>query len=653
MTKNKRQLRSEAVERLKMLDVKYAFAGDVFGAVLGDYDDNGYNYEGEVAALIDFLRDDEPTNGIDSETNGIHATFPLIGDPPNGDALEIMRSLRGCVNMPMFKDTLCRETTTSNVIAALETLADMVERDYIRREDCEITEKLNEQAHEMNDALGRENTRLEGLVGKLESERDEKLSLLETAFKRCKELEAERDELQRKLEILKAHGVEIVDAVAGGFEVYNEAIRERDKWKTKCKTREFAYKQANAERKRYSEQIDGLRTERDEWKAKADDAQAYIDQCWSEVIDGYEKNTTNLEAEIDELRAERNEAIRAMKAAQDAMERARDERDEWKAKAEGSSKVRAGSSKRAAAVERLRTLDAYTAGLESIVDELARGVDTDRLNYHVEIEHIIDLLTDDDGLRSNDGVVRSNLEWMYDTDCVFQTVCAMFADHRVIAMGVDDESGSAHDWLMAPHVDAQRDGDVTPSKPIGQFNASKSEETAGIHAAKGDIRDFDDSREKLEANIWAGCDHLTMVERGEVLVNVPWRKLLGWLDLLEAIVEREFAGRYCRECQAAEAMELKAERDYWRGQTLACVVSATKRDGFAGGVMLYPREEGFAEPSLLVTDALDSLRDFNAECADCAVKRANVVLSESVDRLTRERDALADDLADATNGKEL
>lgn len=134
MTKNKRQLRSEAVERLKMLDVKHASAGDVFGAVLGDYDDNGYNYEGEVAALIDFLRDDEPTNGIDSETNGIHATFPLIGDPPNGDALEIMRSLRGCVNMPMFKDTLCRETTTSNVIAALETLADMVERDYVSRE---------------------------------------------------------------------------------------------------------------------------------------------------------------------------------------------------------------------------------------------------------------------------------------------------------------------------------------------------------------------------------------------------------------------------------------------------------------------------------------------------------------------------------------
>ena len=43
---------------------------------------------------------------------------------------------------------------------------------------------------------------------------------------------------------------------------------ERDEWKTKCETREFAYKQADAERKRYREQIDELRAERDEWKDK-------------------------------------------------------------------------------------------------------------------------------------------------------------------------------------------------------------------------------------------------------------------------------------------------------------------------------------------------------------------------------------------------
>ena len=52
---------------------------------------------------------------------------------------------------------------------------------------------------------------------------------------------------------------------------------------------------------------------------------------------------------------------------------------------------------RAEAVERLRELNAYADGPESIVEKLAYGLSTDRLNYHVEIEHIIDLLTDDCG----------------------------------------------------------------------------------------------------------------------------------------------------------------------------------------------------------------------------------------------------------------
>ena len=44
-------------------------------------------------------------------------------------------------------------------------------------------------------------------------------------------------------------------------EMVDELEAERDEWKTKCETREVAYKQADAERKRYSEQIDELRAE--------------------------------------------------------------------------------------------------------------------------------------------------------------------------------------------------------------------------------------------------------------------------------------------------------------------------------------------------------------------------------------------------------
>ena len=37
------------------------------------------------------------------------------------------------------------------------------------------------------------------------------------------------------------------------------------------------------------------------------------------------------------------------------------------------------------------------------------------------------------------------------------------------------------------------------------------------------------SFEELEADIWRSCDHLTMLNKGEMLVNVPWEKLHGWL----------------------------------------------------------------------------------------------------------------------------
>lgn len=49
----------------------------------------------------------------------------------------------------------------------------------------------------------------------------------------------------------------------------------------------------------------------------------------------------------------------------------------------------------------------------------------------------------------------------------------------------------------------------------------------------------DDSREKLEADIWAGCEHLTMADKGEAFVNVPCSKLLGWLDRQAEITRRE------------------------------------------------------------------------------------------------------------------
>ena len=45
---------------------------------------------------------------------------------------------------------------------------------------------------------------------------------------RIEKLVRQRDELSKKLEILREYGVEVVDAVGGGYEVYNKVVCERD-----------------------------------------------------------------------------------------------------------------------------------------------------------------------------------------------------------------------------------------------------------------------------------------------------------------------------------------------------------------------------------------------------------------------------------------
>ena len=54
-----------------------------------------------------------------------------------------------------------------------------------------------------------------------------------------------------------------------------------------------------------------------------------------------------------------------------------------------------------------------------------------------------------------------------------------------------------------------------------------------------DSTEMTDSREKLEADIWSGCEHLTTFRMSEKLINVPCGKLLEWLDRQAEITRRE------------------------------------------------------------------------------------------------------------------
>jgi len=94
--------------------------------------------------------------------------------------------------------------------------------------------------------------------------------------------------------------------------------------------------------------------------------------------------------------------------------------------------------------------------------------------------------------------------------------------------------------------------------------------------------------------------------------------------------------------------ELEQERDYWKEQVKKSLVCACKSGGYAADVMRYPRPDNYTEPSLLVNDTINSLRDFHAD--NCrAIDRQNAEIEE----LTAERDNLADDLLTATREREV
>lgn len=78
------------------------------------------------------------------------------------------------------------------------------------------------------------------------------------------------DELEQESIVAGGTATDWYQTVQNNNAELAELEAERDEWKTKCETCEVAYKQADAERKRYSEQIDGLFAERDELQAKLD-----------------------------------------------------------------------------------------------------------------------------------------------------------------------------------------------------------------------------------------------------------------------------------------------------------------------------------------------------------------------------------------------
>lgn len=177
---------------------------------------------------------DEPTNGIDGETNGTHADAPLVDD----NVVEILRRpLHSITDIGRAIGALGEDEHvggSGDASYILDRLADMVERDYVRRDDYDFTvEMLNCMKSERDDLQKELDIANAKLAGKPECEICDRATLLEE----IEGLTAERDELEMRVNSLVA---ELGDAE--GTSIILE--RQRDEWKAKAEQAERAMNKA-------------------------------------------------------------------------------------------------------------------------------------------------------------------------------------------------------------------------------------------------------------------------------------------------------------------------------------------------------------------------------------------------------------------------
>lgn len=254
----------------------------------------------------------------------------------------------------------------------------------------------------------------------------------------------------------------------------------------------------------------------------------------------------------------------------------------------------------------------------------------------------------------------TNLEWLMENDrdavkyvlrC-FMDVDASFmcSDCAYDKYGVDGKCPHSSEWFMAEHVDAddsrehsmesdsdQRelesdsrenlgsslgsgsevgsevDGEQATKQQIGQSDAPKSEETAENATAKDDIRDFDDSREKLEEDVRQYANP----SGGTNNLGAYWeKKMLEFLDRQAAITRKTEQSSWIQQANGL-IYEANAERD-------RALEELAKRDK---GIERLKRQRD---------EAREELRKINSE----------VML------VAAERDALARDLAESDKLRE-
>lgn len=455
-----------------------------------------------------------------------------------------------------------------------------------------------------------------------------------------------------------------MDTVLGWFDRAAD-IREREfvqQYCAECETAENAALKDDIEVLR--NRLDKLQAENDELlAAHADDV---------ERLDAMGEG--ELQKQVDELQAE-------VEDVQDELKREWKEAEKWKARcaelqAELEARVRYpdGFVSISDMTERVGRLEAENAELKA---ELAIANVKLEGKPDCELCDRTNLLTEIEALTAERDSFEHDLN---ETEAKFAKEMAetlslhskqQAASHQAWVDAVDerDKAVEAYDALMAANE--------LISLSVDKESPSNGE----TNAAKFEIRDFDDSREKLESDIdrWAhsfniaderhhstrfyeelrGCmldvaNRQAAITRSEFwTLNLSLEEENGRLkyqadelqtrvDVLNARLkiahdeanrlkakldelmdEPDYHDAWLRMRDRRDA--LTAERDYWKEQVRKCLAAAVGPGSSTDGVMMYPRGGAYVEPSLLVVDAIACLKDFNAdECRRSAELKAKL-----------------------------
>ena len=266
---------------------------------------------------------------------------------------------------------------------------------------------------------------------------------------------------------------------------------------------------------------------------------------------------------------------------------------------------------RAEAVERLRSIPNEYMNATSVVVAIA-GEAAYRLGGTRDARDMcIDLLTDDDSIIQE---VESTIELLSDGADSREK---LEADVIGFANSFLREHNGAISWNDELRIGIlellDRQAAITANELTSQFDVPKSGKTTENSTAKDEIRDFDDTREKLEADVLKYYTHTVSTamwppsaNKHTDMVSVSMDMVLEWLDRQAAITRRECDKPnwdYCETC------ELTAEHD----QTINAINELQKKQPYC-----YNPEQ-----------PLDTLN----------------TIGRYINELTAERDELRDELA--------